>query len=71
MTETNCSICKLHSGVKSDITHLQDENKVQWDKMETIETKVDTIVSRLTYAAISFAIMALALTLNLITGLLK
>ena len=70
MPEGNNSICKLHSGVVADITHLREENKAQWDKMETIETKVDTIVSRLTYAAISFGIMALALVLNLISGVL-
>ena len=71
MPEGNGSICKLHSGVMSDLTHIQEENKCQWERMETIETKVDTIVSRLTYAAISFGIMTLALVLNLISGALK
>ena len=71
MTGENCSICKLHSGVVSDLAHVQEENKAQWDRMETVETKVDTIVNRLTYAAISFGIMTLALVLNLISGGLK
>ena len=57
--------------VEVRLDYIEKENETQWEKMTTLGLKVDKIVNRLTAAAISFAIMALALVLNLISGALK
>lgn len=60
------TLCKAHSGFVSDIDHLTKENESQWKEINVIKETTRKILTRLTYAAISFALMALALLANLI-----
>ena len=33
----SCKDCRAHSGVKNDITHLQDTNKEQWLEINSMK----------------------------------
>ena len=57
--------CKKHSGVVSEIHHCQHETDELHRRIDNLENKVDKIVNRLTYAAISFGLMAIGLFINL------
>jgi len=71
MTSESNSICKHHSGVMSELAHLQNENIIQWERIKTMQDKVDKILNRLTTASITFALAALALIINLLVGAIK
>lgn len=71
MAEGNGSICKLHSGVMSEVTHLKEENIIQWERIKAMQDKVEKILNRLTTASITFALAAIALVINLLVGLIK
>ena len=49
------------------LDYIEQENKAQWEKLTALGLKVDKIISRLTWSAVSFAIMSLLLVFNLIT----
>jgi len=68
MNDQSNSLCKLHSGHVESLRNLSAENTAQWKRIETLETKVDKILNRLTWAAIMFAFAAIALIGNLIAG---
>ena len=57
--------CKKHSGVIAEIHHCQEEYHTLYKRINNLENKVEKIVSRLTYAAITFALMAVGLFANL------
>ena len=62
------NLCKQHSGIISDLKHLSAENLIQWERIKAMEIKTDKILNRLTWAAILFAMAAIALIGNLIVG---
>uniref|UniRef100_A0A6H1ZCV0 Uncharacterized protein n=1 Tax=viral metagenome TaxID=1070528 RepID=A0A6H1ZCV0_9ZZZZ len=68
MTNESNSLCKEHSGVVESLRNISAENAAQWKRIETMETKVDKILNRLTWAAIMFAFATIALIGNLIVG---
>jgi len=53
--------------VEVRLDYIEKENKVQWEKLTALGLKVDKIISRLTWSAVSFAVMSLLLVFNLIT----
>jgi len=57
--------CNKHSGVTAEIRHCQHETDLLNTRIKNLEEKVDKIVSRLTYTAITFALMAVGLFANL------
>ena len=52
----------------SDLKYLIAENVIQWKRIEAMEIKTDKILTRLTGAAILFALATVALIGNLIVG---
>ena len=54
--------------VEVRLDYIEKENEAQWEKLTTLGQKVDKIISRLTWSAVSFAIMSLLLALNLFMG---
>lgn len=62
------NLCKQHSGIMADLKHLSADNLIQWKRIESMEIKTDKILTRLTWAAISFALATIALIGNLVVG---
>ena len=62
------NLCKQHSGIMADLKHLTAENVVQWKRIDAMEIKTDKILTRLTGAAILFALATVALIGNLLVG---
>lgn len=52
----------------ADLKHLSADNLIQWKRIESMEIKTDKILTRLTWAAISFALATIALIGNLVVG---
>ena len=60
----NDNICQEHSGCLSDIEHLKDDSKVQWDFMRALDYRIDGIMNRLNIILGGIVVACILLAIN-------
>jgi len=64
MNENNT--CKQHTGFEARISNTEKENKDQWEKMGIMDTRMDSIFTRLNIILGGIAIACIMLLINII-----
>jgi len=64
MAENN--ICKQHTGFEARIANTEKENKDQWEKMSTMDTKINSIFTRLNLILGGIVVACIMLLINII-----
>lgn len=62
----NQDFCKQHSGFNARITHIENEKNEQWTKMEHMETKMDSIFTRLNIILGGVVVACIMLLINIV-----
>jgi len=59
-------VCIYHSGCISDITHLQDSDRMQWTNLDKISDRLDSFSTRMNVTLGGVAVSCILLAVNII-----
>ena len=63
MNENNT--CKQHTGFEARIANTEKENKEQWEKMDAMDKKMDSIFTRLNIILGGVVVACIMLAINI------
>lgn len=60
------NICREHSGCLADIVNLKRNNTAQWEKLDAMDSRINSIFTRINIILGGVAIACIMLAINLI-----